>query len=267
MSRWIRPLAGLAVLAIAVAACGGSASQAPSTPGSSAAPGATATAPAATDAAVTPAPSTAEGAPNITTGAAALADLDSYKMKITMAMAGLESSLFSAFGDGMTLDSTIVMKPTKAADMKVSMGKADQKLEVGYRLIGDKAWINLGGDSWMESTAADAEKTVDSFAPGKMFGGFSNMAGMNAVGDETKNGVASTHYTASGTAVADALNTQLGLKDGTWTVDYWVAKDGGFPVAYVVEGKGSDSAAFSMALEISDINNPSNTIEAPTVGN
>jgi hypothetical protein len=271
MSTRIRALAGLAALAIVVAACGGSASPAPSSAGGTA-PAATAT-PAPTEGAATAAPTaeptaaptTAGGVPDITTGAAALSNLDSYRMKVTMGMKGLESSVFSAFGDGLAMDALVVLKPEKAADMKISMGTADQKLEMGYRLIGDKAWINLGGDSWMESTAEDAQATMDSFAPEKMFGGLGSFSGMSPVGEETKNGVATTHYSASGADVAGMLNDTLGLANGTWTVDYWVAKDGGYPVAYTVEGKGASDAFFNMALEVSDINNAANKIEVPTV--
>lgn len=270
MSTRISSLAGVAALALLVAACGGSSSAAPSTGATAAPPTSEATmpaetSPAATEAA-TAAPTTEGTVPDITTGTAALANLESYRMTITMAMKGLQESLFSAFGDGLTLDATIVTTPVKAADLTMSMGTAGQTMDIGYRLIGDKAWINLGGDSWMETSAEDAGSTVDSFAPDQMLRGFSNLSGMSAVGDEEKNGVATTHYTASGSELAGALNDQIGLVDGTWTVDYWVAKDGGYPVAYVVEGKGANDASFSMSLAISDINSPSNTIETPTTG-
>lgn len=261
MSRLARPLAGLAMLALLVAACGGGSSPAPGA--ATAEPGSTAAPPAATDA-PTAAPTSAGAVPDLTAGAAALADLDSYRMKVTMAMKGLESAAFAAFGDGLIMDATVVMKPEKAVDMTVSMGTADQKLEMGYRVIGDKAWVNLG--NWMEASAEDAKSTIDSFAPEKMFGGFSSVKGMSAVGDETKSGVATTHFAASGTDFASDLNEMFGLANGTWTVDYWVAKDGGYPVAYTVEGKGDGDTSFLMSLEISDINSASNVVEAPATG-
>lgn len=264
MSRLARPLTAFAALALLLGACGGGSSPAASS-ASSPEPGATptspaATSPAATDAA-TAAPTAAGGVPDITTGAAALANLDSYHMKITMAMNGLDNTTFAAFGDGLAMDATIVTKPEKAVDMTVSMGTTGQKLEMGYRVVGDKAWVNLG--SWMEASAEDAASTIDSFSPEKMFGGFSSLSGLNAVGDETRSGVATTHYTATGSAVTSELNDTFGLENGAWTVDYWVAKDGGYPIAYTVEGKGSNDAWFSMSLEVSDINSPSNAVEEP----
>ena len=92
MSSWSRPLAGLAALALAIAACGGAASQAPS-PGASGAP-ATSTAPgtpAASDATPTAAPAAATPTtpgqgPNIGGAAAALAGLDSYHLRTVMKM-------------------------------------------------------------------------------------------------------------------------------------------------------------------------------------
>jgi hypothetical protein len=185
-------------------------------------------------------------------------------MKITMAAEALDSSLVAAFGDGLAMDTTIVLRPERAADMAISMGPADQKLEMGYRVIGDRAWVNLG--SWTETSAEDAEATMDSFAPEKMFAGFGSLPGLTAVGEETKNGVATTHYTATGTDYAGMLNEQIGLANGTWTVDYWVAKDGGYPVAYVLEGAGDGDARFSTELELSDINSPSNQVEVPVTG-
>lgn len=257
MSRSTRLLPGFAALALLLVACGGGSSPAPD--GATAQPGSTATAPAATQT-ETAAPTDAGTVPDITTGAAALADLDSYHMTVTMAMAGVDSSLYAGFGDGLVMDATVVTEPVKAVDMTVSMGAADQKLEMGYRVIGDKAWMNLG--SWVEAPTEDAEEMIDGFSPEKMFGNFS-VTGLNAVGDETKNGISTTHYAATGTEYAADLNEMFGIANGTWAVDYWVAKEGGYPVAYTVEGKGTNGASFLLALDISDINSPSNVVEPP----
>ena len=270
MSSWTRPLAGLAALALAIAACGGAASQAPS-PGASGAP-ATSTAPgtpAASDAMPTATPTTATPTtpgqgPNIGGAAAALADLDSYHLRTVMKMQGLQDSMFSMFGDGLVMEGTIVFRPTRAADITISMGSEAQKLEMGYRLIGDKAWVSLGG-GWTESPADDAQKMIDSFAADKMLGSFAGVSGLTAVGDETRNGIETVHYSAPADVVGKALGTTIGLADATWSMDFWVAKDAGYAVSYAVLGKGA-SGSFEMTLDVSDINSPANTVEAPTVG-
>jgi hypothetical protein len=269
MSSWTRPLAGLALLALVVGACGGAASPAPPTQGSGApvtseAPTPSDTAPPATDAPATVAPTPGGQGADIGGAAAALAGLDSYHLAIVMKMEGLESSTFSMFGDGLEMEGTIIFRPTQAADIAISMGAEGQKLEMGYRLIGDKAWVSLG-DAWMESPAEDAQKTIDSFAADKMLGSFASVGGLTAVGEETRNGVETVHYSAPADVVGQALGTSIGLADATWSMDFWVAKDAGYAVAYAVVGKGA-SGSFEMTLDVTDINNPANAVEEPTVG-
>jgi hypothetical protein len=267
MSSWTRPLAGLTALALALAACGGAASPAPQAGGTSA-PGTaapvTSEVPAATDAAPTVAPTAAGQGPDVSSAAAALADLDSYHLKTVMKMKGMEDSLFSAFGDALEMEGTIIFRPTQAADLTISMGTEAQKTAMGYRLIGDKAWVSLG-DSWIESSADDAQSMIDSFAPAKMLGSFSGMSGLTAVGEETRNGVDTVHYTASGNDVGAAVGDSIGLPGADWTVDLWVAKDAGYAVGYAVTGKSS-TGSFDMTLDVTDINNPSNAVQPPPAG-
>ena len=275
MSMCTRPLVGLAALVIAIAACGGGASPAAPTAGS-AAPAATdvpagSAAPAATDVpatsdappTVTPTDDAAAG-PDIGGAAAALADLDSYHLAITMSMQGLEDSMFSMFGDGLVMEGTVAFRPVKAADITMSMGPADEKLEIGYRLIGDQAWVSLGS-GWIESPAEDAEQTIDSLAPDKMLGSFSGLTGLTPVGEETKNGVETIHYSASGEELGTMMASSLGLPGSEWTVDFWVAKDGGYAVSYAIVGEGS-SGSFEMTLDVTDINSPANAVEPPPAG-
>ncbi len=260
MSSRARSLAGLAVIALVVGSCGGGATASPSTEGSSA-PGAS-SAPAASDVPASAAPTSAGQGPDLSGAAAALADLDSYHLKTVMTMQGMEDSLFAAFGDGLQLEGTIIFKPEQAADLTISMGTAAQKLAMGYRLLGDKAWISLGSDTWTETTAEDAKTTIEGFAPAKMLGSFSGMTGLTAVGEESKNGVDTVHYQASGSAIGDAVGNSIGLPGADWTVDLWVAKDAGYAVGYAIVGK-SDAGSFGMTLDVSDINSPSNTVVAP----
>ena len=264
MSAWSRPLVGLVALALAVAACGGAASPAPTTGGSDAPATQAATtsqAPASSEGAPTAAPSTGSEGPDIGGAAAALAGLDSYHLRTVMKMHGLEDSIFSFFGDGMEMEGTIIFRPTRAADLSISMGAEAQKTTMGYRLIGDRAWVGLG-DSWMESTAEDAQSTIDSFAPDKMLGAFAGVSGLQAVGEESKNGVETIHDTAPAEAVGASLGDTLGLTDATWSMDLWIAKDAGYAVGYAVLGK-SASGSFETTLDITRINDPGNTVEEP----
>lgn len=268
MSGVTRPLAALAALVLLLSACGGAAS--PAAPaGGSQAPGATTApaaseAPAPSDATPTVAPSTGAAGPDIAGAATALADLDSYHLKIAMSMQGLEQSMFAAFGDGLEMEGTVVFKPVRAADMTISMGTAAQKIDMGYRIIGDKAWVSLG-DGWTATPADSADSMITSLSPEKLMGSFGSMPGMAAVGDETKNGVETVHYAASGDEIGAMLGSSLGLPGADWTVDLWVAKDGGYAVSYLITGQGANGK-FEMAVDVTDINSPANTIEPPAGG-
>lgn len=189
------------------------------------------------------------------------AGLDSYHLRTVMKMQGLEDSMFSLFGDGMVMEGTLIFRPTRAADISITMGTEAQKTEMGYRLIGDEAWVGIG-DSWMVSTAEDAQSTIDAFAADKMLGSFGSMSGLSAVGEESKNGVATTHYTAPGDVVGASLGTSIGLPDATWSMDFWVAKEAGYAVSYAIVGKGA-SGSFEMTLDVTKINDPGNAVEKP----
>jgi hypothetical protein len=98
-----------------------------------------------------------------------------------------------------------------------------------------------------------------------MLGSFSGLTGLTPVGEEAKNGVETIHYTASGEELGAMIGSSLGLPDSEWTVDFWVAKDGGYAVSYSVVGEGS-GGSFEMTLDVTDINNPANAVEPPPAG-
>ena len=248
-TRWTI-VAGLAATLL-VAACGGGS-------GATTAPGATS--PAATTgaaAATAPAP---QGSGGIGGSITALENLSSYKFAITMAAEGSANFSLVQSGGSMTIGGTVIVKPAIAMDMTMSTKDATgTQTAFGYRIIGDKAFISLGPDAWMETSAADAQSTVDSFKPENFMTNFGSLDQMQAVGDETKNGVATTHY--KGTAPT-SVGSMFGLPTGTWTMEAWVAKDGGYLVSSALVGEATDGK-FTMSVDISDLDSPNNTVEPP----
>jgi len=252
----------VAVLAgtLLVAACGGgsSATTAPgatAAPVATAAPGATA-APAATTA---PAPQ-ASGAAGIGGAVTALEDLSSYKFAITMAAEGNASFSLVKPGGSLTIGGTVIVKPETAMDMTMTTKDGSgSETAFGYRILGDKAYVSLGPDAWMETSAADAQSTVDSFKPEKFMASFGSLDNMKPVGDETKNGIATTHYKGEAPA---SMGSMFGLPTGTWTMEAWVAKDGGYLVSSALVGEAADGK-FTMSVDITDLDSPANTVEAP----
>ena len=90
-----------------------------------------------------------------------------------------------------------------------------------------------------------------------------SLQNLPAVGQEEKNGVATTHYHVTG---ADSPQVALGLGPDS-VVDVWIADDGGYIVSMAMEGivpvNGVDTPV-TMSIDISRINDESIAIEEPS---
>lgn len=250
----MRRLALTGALAIIVAACGGGS-------GSPAPTGATGASAAPTGAAgASQAPATQPAAASAAAGGtanaiSALSDLSSYKIKLALASKGTTSGL-GAMGD-ITMEGTVVLKPEKASDITA----------MGIRMVevNGKQYTDIGS-GLIESTDSGGSSLANSLSPDKILGGMTSyLSEMKSLGDEQKNGIATTHYQADDKVLADAAAglAMLGLTDAKWSWDVWIAKEGGYAVSYVMQGTGSDSATFSISLDISDVNSPSNVVKGP----
>ena len=247
-----RILAVGGVLALVLGACGGSATA--TSPAASTAAGASTGAGAASQA---PAASTAPAGGTDPIGA--LSDLTSYKIKITMASKGVTGGL--AQMGNLSMEGTVLAKPDKAADVTMSLGA----IKMHIIEVGGKSYNDISG-TMTEGTDPSSTSLADSFSPDKLFGGFSRyISQMKTVGDEQKNGVAATHLQADASTLTDAASALalLGIANGTWSWDLWIAKDGGYAVSYVLSGTGADSSNFSMSMDLSDVNSASNKVTAP----
>ncbi len=107
---------------------------------------------------------------------------------------------------------------------------------------------------------------IDNLSPAKMFGSYfdsSMAAGYKASGDEQKNGVATVHYVADASIMAD-YSDLLGVTGGTWTAEVWIAKSGGYPVSTKIECTGG-SSEFLLQLDVTNVNDPANSVKAPSL--
>ena len=71
--------------------------------------------------------------------------------------------------------------------------------------------------------------------------------------------MATTHYQGEAPA---AVGSMFGLPTGTWTMDAWIARDGGYLVSSSVSGEAPDGR-FTMSVDISDLDSSDNKVEAP----
>jgi hypothetical protein len=260
------------VLALVVGACGGS-STATSSPGAAASTGTGAATPSpATSTGAGASADTASQAPAGNDPIGALAGLTSYKIKFSIGGSGATGGL-AAMGN-ITMAGTIVVKPDPAADITMTIGgaapgsSASAAPGIAMHIIekGGKTWTDALGTGMTESTDPSSTSLVDSLSPQKLLGGMdSYLAQMKTVGDEQKNGVATTHLQADDAALAAASSSlsMFGLTNGKWSWDVWVAKDGGYAVSWAMTGTGDGGASMSIGMDLSDVNSPSNIVTTP----
>ncbi|MEO8461866.1 MAG: hypothetical protein ABI555_01520 [Chloroflexota bacterium] len=267
----IRGLALAATMALLLVACGGSASQAPSTAGPSPA-GPTETAATEAPSSDTGAASTEPGGGSLDFSGAAtnLENADSYKFSVETQTASADSTDTSA---GSTVFTGIVInKPDKAQTLDLIDKDASGNVtdQTSYILLPERAFVRSGAeDPWQEIPAAQAEmftQALTAFRPEQLFSLYfvPGVADNTRVGDEQKNGVATTHY-KGGEGIGAILSAIAGVS-GTWSSDVWISKDGGYLVhseASVVASADSSGGGFAVVVDISDINSATNVVKAP----
>jgi hypothetical protein len=264
MTRATRLLSLAAAAALAVAACAGSVStRAPSeAPAVSVAPASVA--PPASEAPPSEAAAPVEG-PDVNAAAAALDDIDKYALDLKVA--GLMEMASGA--SEITMSGTI---DREAGSYQFDMSGVAGLEELGggsavsFVVIGPDAWISTGDGNFIKAPggAAMFGSLEQALAPGTLLGSIptGSLQNLPAVGQEEKNGVATTHYHVTG---ADAPQVAEGLGPDS-VVDLWIADDGGYIVSMAMDGvvpvNGTDTPV-TMSIDISRINDESIAIEEP----
>lgn len=236
-------LAGVAGMAIVVAACGGAAS-------SGALPSTATDEPTATAAASEIAPSVA--LPSVDASAIVLPSFD--PAQILANLEGVDSYRIRMSTDGKVgYQATVVTKPELARDIRLGDDDAAQHMIV----IGDEAWLD-SGDGFEPVPAALASSMLLAFDPIVLAGGFANAGAWNGatqVGTEEHNGVEASHYRIDGSSIGAMVPT---LPPGA-SIDVWISTDGGFIVGLEVVGEGGKG----FAVDVTEINDPANSVERP----
>jgi len=243
----------IAAVTLAAAACSSSSG--------TASPAASATG-VPTGPAATSQPGNSDNGPALAGAAANLANLTSYKFKMTVAGGNFGQTLSllgvaDATGTApVNVTGTIVNNPAKA-DIKIA---SIHIVEIdGY----DYMDAGLGG---FVKTQMTDKGWADAVSPGTMFTSSidaSASANFLKVDSGTKNGVKADHYQASSGAF-DEQASILGISGATWSGDVWIAADGGYPVSVAVVAKAADSSvAYEMTFDLSNVNDSANSVVAP----
>jgi len=261
---------------VAVVACGGSsASPSPSTAsGASAGPSEPAASEAPSQAPSTAPSEGASGGPvDFGDAATKLSTLDSYKFTVEIQSSESAGSGTTPVSAGTTsFSGTVINSPEKAQTLEMVTKDADGNVTDAnsFILLPGKAYTKSGADGkWEEIPAAQADlyiQALGSFRPESMFAMYFAAAATDnvRVGDETKNGVAATHF-RGGDAMGAILGALAGV-NGQWSSDVWLAKDGDYLVhseASVAAATATSGGSFSIVVDITDINSSSNVVAAP----
>jgi hypothetical protein len=86
--------------------------------------------------------------------------------------------------------------------------------------------------------------------------------GHERIGPEEHGGVPSIHYQA--TAAGRAAYAAVTHLRGPWTIDLWIAADGGHLVEVMITAGPAGQLTFFGQITISDVNDPDIRIKKPT---
>lgn len=196
--------------------------------------------------------------------AQALNALSSYTFSVEIQSTNTQAGQTGGHAGTNTMSGTIVNAPEKASALHLvtadPAGTITDETEIVQ--VGGSAYLRAGGatGAWQEIPADQAgtfTALMDSFRPEEMFALYFVPIGTDAtfVGQETRNGVASTHY-RGGEDVGAILGSIAGVQ-GSWSSDIWLAQAGGYLVAAQAGVQGSDAnggGTFAIEVNISNVN-------------
>lgn len=251
LTRTIRLGGPIMVLAVALAACGGS-SPSPSSGGEAqASSGAEESMGESMEPSVAESAEPTDGALDVGKAADSVSGLTSYQLDVTVESAG----------ETQTITILATKSPVEASHY--TMGGASP-LDM-IVIDGEGAWIKQG-DTWSAPQGGtDLYLSVfDFFAPDRIVSTYRlglYAANFAEQGSEERNGVSSTHFHLDASGISGPGSENF-PDDGTF--DLWVANDGGYLVSLVFGGTDPETGERSdLTMDVSRVNDPSISIEAP----
>jgi hypothetical protein len=216
-------------------------SAAPSVPAPSAVPSA---APS-----VAPLPSVGD----VSNAATALSNVSSYKVSITTT-GGTNPGSFTV---------VVVRKPALAESFTATNAAGKTTRIV---VVGSDVWMDEGTGTFVKAPipASALSAMTSAFDPGLFLqraNASVSLSALQTIGVETKNGVQALHLRADHSTAVPA--GQPTLPPGA-TIDIWVATNGNYLVALEMNGIVSATGPTGVKLEITNINDPSLSVSAPS---
>jgi hypothetical protein len=229
-------------VALILAACGGGTASSARPTGSGATSGATSGPAGSGDGGTIPSfgiPSFAIPSFDIPQLANGLANVDSYRVTITMA--GTEQ-----------YKGVVVTKPVLARDLTIAGGTR-------IVVIGNEAWVAQGSEPLKSVPQQFATTMFAAFDPTLLVGLFSGPQWAQSSlekGVEQKNGVTARHFVIEQSTMVGGL---AGLPAGA-AINFWIHDDG-----YLVECEQTGmGAAGDTSIQVSGVDDPANKVERPS---
>jgi hypothetical protein len=236
------PIRGLVAVGLAfalvVAACGSA--YVTSTPSGSAGIGPTTAGPAG----LSPL-----GGNSLATGLlAGLDKLDSYQFSWTLSASAVPP-----------VSGTIINKGLKSY-------RISDPTSVQFVVVGGRAWTSIdAGKTWAATDLSNVDLTNLTINTGYATWFDQNALSFKMAGEESKNGIQCVRYDGDSSLVG--LYSSVDGGSSQITAEVWIAKDGNYPVSgtFGYSGsEGSKSGAFGFSFDVTHINEPANSVAAPT---
>jgi hypothetical protein len=100
-----------------------------------------------------------------------------------------------------------------------------------YIRIGDDIWYDVGQPTYTHIAAADAKNLIAQYEPyyldGLVQSALANGYEFDPVADETVSGVLTTHYRLESSDVDQIVESMKGITAADWAADVWIAKADG----------------------------------------
>jgi hypothetical protein len=224
---------------------------------------------AAATAAASPAATPEEEAAEVTSGPAeAFAELESYRMKMSLIMEGTTAEAPGT----LALDIEGAFVAPDRSQTHVTAHLDDLKLEEESITVGEQTWVKTG-DNWVEG---EPEFKLGDFSPGSLVEELGpEQLRLLKPSNETVNGVDTLRYDIDRADVETlrSLGALLGQDEGLeslpedFNLSLWLAEDGGWPVRITVSAQGvvdgSDELSIDLSMDVTDVNDPDIEIEPP----
>ena len=137
---------------------------------------------------------------------------------------------------------------------------------VQFVVVGNRAWTSIdAGKTWATTDLLNVDLTNLTINTGYATWFDQNALSFKMAGEESKNGIQCVRYDGDSSLVG--LYSSVDGGSSQLTAEVWIAKDGNYPVSGIFGysgSQGSKSGPFGFSFDVTHVNEPANSVAAPT---